>query len=421
VPARFRTEKFALSVAVAAIALHVLTDAFITLEPATTRADHLLTGGLPFALLVGAVTLYPRLRPGARAALAVFLGALSLAGFGVAFRHATTIAATGDDWTAFALLPSGLFLLGLAAWTLWRSRRREGHRYVRRGVLVVVSVLATFWIVLPTAVAVITTHRPREAAEPVDLGRPYETEPVRTSDGLTLDGRYVPSRNGAAIIVFPGSNSRAPQARALSRHGYGVLMLDMRGHGQSDGDPNAFGWGARKDIDAGVAYLHGHRDVKRGRVGGIGFSVGGEQMLEAAASNLGLRAIISDGAGERSVRETTLRGPRGWLSLPSMATQTLAVAIFSGDPPPPALRDLVPRIAPRPVLFIYAGRGVGGEELQPEFYAAAGEPKFIWKIPEADHTGGFSARPREYEHRVVSFFDRALLTARAHSQPQKGR
>jgi uncharacterized protein len=420
-PARFRTEGFAFSVAVATIALHVLTDAFITLEPATTRTEHFVTGGVPFVLLVGSVSLYPRLRPGAQASVAAFLGVLSLAGFGVAFRHATTVAAAGDDWTAFALLPSGLFLLGLAARTLWRARKRDGHRYLRRGLLAVGSVLATFWIVLPTAIAVITTHRPREAAEPVDLGRPYETVPVRTSDGLTLDGRYVPSSNGAAVIVFPGSNSRAPQARALVRHGYGVLMLDMRGYRQSDGDPNAFGWGATKDVDAGIAYLRGRSDVRRGRVGGIGFSVGGEQMIEAAASNPDLRAVVSDGAGERSVRETTLRGPRGWLSLPAMAAQTLAVTIFSGERPPPALQDLVPRIAPRPVLFIHAGNGAGGEELQPDFYAAAREPKFIWKIEEADHTGGFSAEPREYERRVVTFFDRALLRVRAYSQPRKGR
>ena len=45
-----------------------------------------------------------------------------------------------------------------------------------------------------------------------------------------------------------------------------------------------------------------------GRIGGIGFSVGGEMMLQAAASNAGLRAVVSEGAGVRSVREHLLRG-----------------------------------------------------------------------------------------------------------------
>lgn len=36
-------------------------------------------------------------------------------------------------------------------------------------------------------------------------------------------------------------------------------------------------------------------------------------------------------------------------------------------------------------------------------------PRVFWKIDEAGHTGGFQARPREYEHRVVAFFNEALL------------
>ena len=116
-------------------------------------------------------------------------------------------------------------------------------------------------------------------------------------------------------------------------------------------------------------------------------------MLEAAAEGRALRAVVADGAGERSVRESRLRGRAGWLSLPSYLVQTAAVAVLSGDWPPPSLVDLVPRIAPRPLLLIGAGSDNGGEDLQPHYFAAAKEPKAFWKIPEAGHTGGFAARP----------------------------
>jgi uncharacterized protein len=89
----------------------------------------------------------------------------------------------------------------------------------------------------------------------------------------------------------------------LARHGYGVLLVDARGYDGSDGDPNVFGWGETKDLDAAVRWLQARRDVRDGRIGGIGFSVGGEMMLEAAASNTALRAVVSEGAGERSIRE----------------------------------------------------------------------------------------------------------------------
>ena len=51
-------------------------------------------------------------------------------------------------------------------------------------------------------------------------------------------------RNRAAVIVFPGRSGPVPHARMLVRHGYGVLMLDRRGEGASEGDFNARGWAA---------------------------------------------------------------------------------------------------------------------------------------------------------------------------------
>jgi hypothetical protein len=103
-----------------------------------------------------------------------------------------------------------------------------------------------------------------------------------------------------------------------------------------------------------------------------------------------------------------LRGPRGWLTLPLDAVQTAAVAVLSGEPPPPSLADVTPRIAPRPILLVYAGEGAGGEDLQPRYYRAARGPSQLWLIEDAGHTGGFAAAPREYERRVVGFFDAAL-------------
>ena len=51
----------------------------------------------------------------------------------------------------------------------------------------------------------------------------------------------------------------------------------------------------------------------------------------------------------------------------------------------------------------------GGEQLNPSYYEAAGQPKQLWAIPDAGHMEGIKAHPKEYERRVVAFFDRALL------------
>jgi hypothetical protein len=141
-------------------------------------------------------------------------------------------------------------------------------------------------------------------------------------------------------------------------------------------------------------------------------------MIETAAKTDALKALVSEGAGARSIHEyfdmptdSAWLFPGGmWAMTPMMATATTATALFSTSAPPPSVDDLVGRIAPRPLFLITAGPG-NSEELNRSYYASAGEPKTLWEIPEASHIGGIKARTAEYERRVVGFFDQALLPA----------
>jgi fermentation-respiration switch protein FrsA (DUF1100 family) len=397
---------FALGTAV--LAAHAVVDSFLAPEPGTGWRDHVLRGAVSLGVLAAGVVLYRRSRPGLRAALALVLGVLALEGAVLAVADARAVGARGEDWTGFLLLPAGLALCASGAVLLWRSRKASGRRHLRRALLVLGSLLAAYWILLPVAIAIGVTHRPRAEVDPAALGRPHEAVTIRTADGLGLAAWYVPSRNGAAIVTFPTRRGSVPEARMLARHGYGVLLVDMRGYDGSEGDPNMFGWGSTPDVDAAVAWLLRRPDVRDGRIGGLGLSVGGEMMLQAAAGNEGLRAVVSEGAGVRSVREHLLYGTRGWLSLPQQAVQTAALTVMSETAPPASLEDLVSRVAPRPLFLIHAEHGRGGEELNTSYFDAARRPKEIWRVEDSGHTGGLDARPVEYERRVVGFFDRAL-------------
>lgn len=400
--------------ATALIALHVLLDAFVLVEPGVSPGDHLLAGLVPTAIAVLAVVFYDRMRPGLRAGVALVFGVLALVRGSLAIADLVDGDPTRDDWSGLVLLPAGVTLCGLAGWLLWTSRKPGRWRWARRAAVAVAAALGAYWILLPIAFALVATEKPRTTVEPVDLGRPYEEVTLHTSDGLELAGRYVPSRNGAAVIAFPGRSGPAEHARMLARHGYGVLLLDMRGQGASEGDPNAFGWGSVRDLEAAIAFLEQRPDVDEGRIGGLGLSVGGELMIEAAASNPSLRAVVSEGAGERSLRETLLLGARGWFMVPTMAVQTATVALLSDGAPPPALDELAARVAPRPLFLIYGSDGQAAEkELTPRYFDAAGEPRTLWEVPGAAHTGGIDARPGEYEQRVVGFFDGVLLDPRS--------
>jgi fermentation-respiration switch protein FrsA (DUF1100 family) len=400
----------------AVIALHVLDDNFIQPQPGTSATDHLISGLVPTALLVSAAAVYPRLRAGLRAAMVIPVGVIGIvAGASEAGYYTYKVGPSGDDYTGLLAIPAGVLLIGIGVVTLWRTRRTDdglGRRYLRRFLWTVCGAAVALLVVFPLALSYVYTHVGRAVVPTPVLGAAHENVAFTTSDGLRLRGWYVPSKNRAAVVAFPGRKGPQRQTRMLVRHGYGVLLFDRRGEGESDGDPNSFGWAGERDVKAAVAFLQHRSDVDRNRIGGIGLSVGGEMMIEAAAESDGLRAIVSEGAGARSIRE--VRVAKAWSELSIQVFLTAGMTTFSNHLPPPSLEALASRIAPRPVFFIYATHGTGGQEktLNPKYYAAAGQPKVQWEIPEAGHTGGIEARPKEYERRVVGFFDRALLVGK---------
>jgi hypothetical protein len=92
--------------------------------------------------------------------------------------------------------------------------------------------------------------------------------------------------------------------------------------------------------------------------------------------------------------------------------ETAAGVVLSDHLPPPDLADLMPRIAPRPVLLIRGMQGNDDEALNRVSREAGGPTTTLWEIPRAGPTGGLSATSAEYERRVIAFFDRALRAPR---------
>ena len=407
------SERTLVRVCVGVIALHVVDDSFVQPQPGTSATDHLVSGVVPLTVLVAAAVAYPRLRAGWRAVVALLLGVFGLGTASEAWYYTREVGASGDDYTGLLAIPAGLMLLAVGVVTLWRSRRLDDRmpwRYLRRALIGVAGLIVGVIVVFPLVSSYGQTHIGRAVVPDPQLGADFEDVSFTTDDGLDLHGWYVPSKNRAAVIAFPGRKGPQRQTRMLVRHGYGVLLFDRRGEGDSEGDPNAVGWNGDRDIKAAIAFLHERSDVDPDRIGGIGLSVGGELMLETAARDGRTEGGRLRGCGD-SIRA---RGRRvaleaRWLAVPIWGGITAATAVFSNDAPPPNLNDVVERIAPRPVFFIYSAHGQGGENLSQDFYESAGEPKAVWEVPEGGHVGGAEALPRQYERRMVGFFDAALL------------
>jgi fermentation-respiration switch protein FrsA (DUF1100 family) len=307
-----------------------------------------------------------------------------------------------------------LVLLGLAIPFLHRGEgaTTRAKRWAYRFVAVAVGFLVVYAFLYPVSVAVVVTHRHREP-----IGDPpttaYRPVTFTASDGLELSGWYVPSRNRAAVVlVHGGGGDRTGALRhseLLTRHGYGVLVYDSRGRGESEGNPVAMGWGWEKDVAGALAFLQERPDVDPERIGGLGLSTGADVLFEVAAEDRDLKAVVADGATAESFAD--YRNLKGLdLAAPYWWTMYTAARILSGTSPGEPLKDLVARVSPTPLLLISTGGSLPAELDMNRLYAeVAREPVELWELPDVDHTAAIRERPEAYERRVVGFFDRALL------------
>jgi hypothetical protein len=409
-----RLEAVFFRVCVGLIAVHVVDDRFLQPEQGISAADHLVSGGVPLLILVLAAVFYPRLRAGWRALTALVLGAFGIATGAEAVYYTREVGASGDDFTSWLTIPAALGLLGLYAVVLWRSRKRSGGllwRIVRRSLLGAGTLALVFFVLQPVVQTYVVTHVVNAKVPEPEFGLAYEDVAFTTRDGLELQGWYVLSESGAAVVVFPGRTDRDDYVRMLADHGYGVLLFDRRGEGDSEGEPNLLGWGGDEDLKAAAAYLQSRPDVDPERIGGIGLSVGGELLIEAAAESGDFSAVVSEGAGTRSIREVLDRpGTPVFFDAVAWSLGTASTAVFADRMPPPSIQELLPDVAPAALLLVYGEHGQPQEiVMNPEFFEDARQPKGIWEVPDAGHIAGLDSQPEEYEERVIAFFDQALL------------
>ena len=397
------------------VALHLLDLAF-------SGSDTSLLGVIAIvAVPAGWALAQPHVTRPTRLVFGVVIGLLAV-GFGVV-SHGLHVVNSGPDWTdvtGVGMIAGGLLLVtaGLAAIAAPRRAPRRpalGWRLAHgAGWLAAVPVFALL-AVMPFAMALMTTHAPRWAIQESSLGIAHEKVAIETADGHKLSGWYVPSRNRTAVLLSHGSGGSrervAAHVRMLARHGYGVLAFDNPGNGESEGHSNGLGNNAQPAVDAAIRWLSRRPDVDPRRIAGFGTSLGAEVLLEAAAREPRLRAVVADGPA-RPMDAHRAGDP----ALPERAFGAVwqqAIRGISGTREAPSLIAIMPRIAPRPVLLIAGGVGTPDEIPTNRLYQdAGGSTVGLWELADTGHTAGLRTHPAEYERRTTAFLDRALGLAR---------
>lgn len=256
---------------------------------------------------------------------------------------------------------------------------------------------------------------------PADIGIPNYQEvtfvsrggPSTTPAGLKLKAWWVPSKNGAAVILIPGIGQARDgvldQGVMLARHGYGVLWADPRPCAAS-GIAFTSGYSEVNDVAGALAFVRAQPGVDPDRVGVLGFSVGGATAILSAAQLKDIQAVVSEGNFYNLGDDIANTGGN---NSPLESLYYQAILFFYRRQTGIDARLISPinaigQISPRPVLLIFGEHEIASGHAY-EQLATAGEPRSLWVVPGIGHGGYIQTWPAEYEARVVGFFDEALL------------
>jgi pimeloyl-ACP methyl ester carboxylesterase len=290
------------------------------------------------------------------------------------------------------------------------------------------------WIVLSSVVAALTGYvglatmiflrmtrarRRYPDAEPSALGLTYEDIWFRSrQDELAIAGWYLPAQHASrAIILAHGvggcrghefTASSIPLVAHLVEHGFSVLMIDLRGHGESTHARMTWGINERRDVLGAVDWLLA-RGYAPGSIGILGLSMGGVAGIGAALDEPAIGALMIDSACADFL-PMMRKHFRRQAKLPTFFLPS--VLLFGGVFTGVYLAKLRPanllrKVSSRPVLVVHA-RGdkmVPSEHAQQLAKAGNGE---LWLTESNKHLGSFAHDPLAYAQRVVTFFAQSL-------------
>jgi uncharacterized protein len=246
---------------------------------------------------------------------------------------------------------------------------------------------------------------------PMELG----ADPVKiySPSGSMLSGWFIRGESGRGVVVLmhgirSSRLSMLERARFLHRTGYGVLLFDFQGHGESAGEHLTFGALEREDARAAVDYVRTQAPGER--VGVIGASLGGAAAL-LAEPPLAVDAMVLE-----MVYTTIDKAVANRLALhlgsasAPLAPLLTAQLRWRVGVDPSVLRPVVAAAYVRtPKLFIGAERDQH-TTLQDslDLYHGAADPKELWIVPGASHVDLHAFAVTVYEKRVLAFFARHL-------------
>jgi pimeloyl-ACP methyl ester carboxylesterase len=290
--------------------------------------------------------------------------------------------------------------------------------FIRLAVLLGCFVVFFFLVVIPVLGSLLITNnrfqfRERGPKTPEAVGLSVTPAEFVSQDGISLRGWWNAGDSLKPVIIFVHGLNRSrvemlERAADANRRGYGVLLFDLRNHGESGRAYTTIGIFESRDVCAASHFVKNEAGERPQIVWGV--SMGASSAILAAKQCPGFSAIISD-SSFLSFRDTVGHHLTLLFRLPAFPIANLIVAITGyrvGFNPVDGDVEAVVRNLNIPILFIAGG---ADRRMPPSlagmmFKETKNPLKQLLVVPGAGHGEAFATDRTAYLNSVYGFLQR---------------
>lgn len=227
-------------------------------------------------------------------------------------------------------------------------------------------------------------------ATPSEWGLTYEDVELVSEDGIKLHGWYLPYEGSSRTLLLLHGNAgnishRGDSLQIFHRLGLNVLIIDYRGYGKSEGDPDEEG--LYRDARAAWQYLEAEHEESMGKVVIFGRSLGGAVAAKLASEVQPAGLIL----------ESSISSARDFAATMHPLLPYLNYIRYDFD-----AAEAVRKVY-SPLLVLHSQEDeIIPFELGKKIYQSANEPKYFQPL-QGNHNSGFLQSQPQYELVLLHF------------------
>lgn len=300
-----------------------------------------------------------------------------------------------------------------------KPKASRGRQIVLWIIMIIIVLLIAIYLGICTYAAMTVTQigeHEQYDKTPATYGPAHEEVrfPAR-GDDLEIAARYLPHTDSPnAVMLVHGRDASKQNAMSgtmvefavkLNEAGFSVLMIDMRGHGESEGERYSFGVYERGDVLGSFDWLKA-QSFDSGHIGALGISMGGGATIGAMAEDAAIGVLVLDSTFAdinpliQELWEEESGLPKFFL--PGMYLMTRLM--YGYDLPSVRPVEEIVQIPPRPILILHCTSDEMVDVIHAEQLSEAVPSAETWYKDGCDHAEVYRDFPGEYVDHVITFF-----------------